>query len=115
LRNYRDKFDIIADILQIAKKNPKKTRIMYQANLSYKVFKKYLAEIVSAALILYIIDERCYTLTDKGKEFLILYYEYSKVNTLVQKKLKAVQKRRKSLEKLCTSDKWASVQKIPFT
>jgi len=112
LRNYRDKFDIIADILQIAKKNPKKTQIMYQANLSYKVFKKYLTEIVSATLVSYMADERCYTLTDKGKNFLILYYEYSKVNTLVQKKLKAAQKRKEYLEKLCSSDNWESVQNI---
>ena len=114
MRNYRDKFDIIADILQIAKKNPKKTQIMYQANLSYKVFKKYLTEIVSATLVSYMTDGRCYALTDKGKKFLILYSEYSKVNTLVQKKLKAAQKRKESLEKLCSSDNWDSVKNIPF-
>jgi hypothetical protein len=32
LRNYRRKLDIIADILQVAKEDARKTQIMYQAN-----------------------------------------------------------------------------------
>ena len=58
MRNYRDKFDIIADILKISKRNPKKTQIMYQANLSYKVLKKYLSETIESSLLSYKVDER---------------------------------------------------------
>ena len=43
--NYRGKLDIIADILRVVSGNAKKTQIMYQANLSYRVLQKYLAEI----------------------------------------------------------------------
>jgi predicted transcriptional regulator len=39
--NYRDKLDIIADILTVASRNAKRTQIMYQANLSYKVLCDY--------------------------------------------------------------------------
>ena len=106
MRNYRDKFDIIADILQIVKKNPKKTQIMYQANLSYKVFKKYLTEIIDVGLISYKADARYYVLTDKGRELLVRFEEYSNANKLLQKKLKVVQKKRESLAKLCTTKNW---------
>jgi len=112
LRNYRDRFDIIADILQIAKRNPKKTQIMYQANLSYKVFKKYLNELLKADLILYIEPERCYALTNKGKEFLVFYSEYYQANIIVNKKLEDVQNRKEILEKLCDSKDWKSLKHV---
>ena len=101
MRSYRDRYEIIADILEIAKRNPKKTQIMYQANLSYKVCKKYLSEIENASLIFYLGEERCYTLTEKGKEFLELYDKYSKDNMFLQKKLKDVHVKQEMLEKLC--------------
>jgi predicted transcriptional regulator len=101
LRNYRDKFDIIADILKIAKRNPKKTQIMYQANLSYTVLKKYLARIMQSSLISYENEEHCYSLTDKGQKFLVLYEEYSKANNLLQKRAKDTHIKKTSLEKLC--------------
>jgi len=114
LRNYRDRFDIIADILRITKKNPKKTQIMYQANLSYKVFKKYLYELLKADLILYIEAERCYTLTDKGKEFLFFYSEYYQANIIVNKKLEDVHKRKEILEKLCDTKDRKSLKNMPI-
>ena len=46
--NYRGKLDIIADILTVASQNAKRTQIMYQANLSYKVMMRYLDEVVAA-------------------------------------------------------------------
>jgi len=101
LRNYRDKFDIIADILNITKRNPKKTQIMYQANLSYKVLKKYLAEIMTSSLISYKHKENCYSLTSKGQRFLVLYKEYSKANNLLRKRAKDALAKKVSLEKLC--------------
>jgi predicted transcriptional regulator len=43
--------DIIADILQVVSQNAKKTQIMYQANLSYRVLQRYLRNITEASLI----------------------------------------------------------------
>ena len=91
LKNYRDRFDIIADILKIVKRKPKKTQIMYQANLSYTVLKKYLTHIIDNGLIFYETDSRYYVLTDKGKEVLIRYEEYSNANKIVQKEIKSAQ------------------------
>ena len=108
LRNYRDRLDIIADILKIAMKNPKKTQIMYQANLSYKVLKKYLTEIMDVAFVSYVADERCYVLTEKGRVFLVLYAEYLKANTIIQNKLREVQNKKAILEKIFDNTTWQS-------
>jgi len=101
LGNYRGRLDIIADILNVASRNPKKTQIMYQANLSYKVLQRYLAEIVGSSLIGYENDKQCYKLTDKGREFLEAYQKYSKTNKHVEKRLNDVASKKKVLLDLC--------------
>ncbi len=93
--------DIIADILNIASRDAKKTQIMYQANLSYKVLQKYLAEVAGAQLICFEDARQRYSLTDKGREFLAAYEKYSKSNKHVEKKLTDVETKRKALEELC--------------
>ena len=65
--SYRCKLDIIADILTVATRKPKKTQIMYQANLSFRVLQKYLAEISGASLICFEDETQCYALTVKGQ------------------------------------------------
>ena len=101
--NYRSRLDIIADILHIASKNAKKTQIMYQANLSYTVLQKYIAEIARASLINFEDEKRCYTLTVKGQEFLNAYQEYFKTNSNLEKRLNDVRTKKNVLEKLCSS------------
>ncbi|MFB0567423.1 MAG: winged helix-turn-helix domain-containing protein, partial [Candidatus Bathyarchaeia archaeon] len=69
---YRDRLQIVADILAITSRGAKKTQIMYQANLSYKLLCKYLDEVMTAGLV------NCengdsYVLAPKGKEFLSKY------------------------------------------
>ena len=74
--NYRDRLDIIADILNVASRDAKKTQIMYQANLSYKVLQRYLNEIIDASLIKFENNQQLYKLTFKGQEYLEAYKEY---------------------------------------
>ena len=97
---YRGKLDIIADILTVASRNPKKTQIMYQANLSFRVLQKYLAEVSGASLICFEDETHCYSLTLKGKEFLEAYMQYSKTNRHAEKIIGEVNSKRQSLEKL---------------
>jgi predicted transcriptional regulator len=104
LGNYRGRLDIIADVLRVVSGNAKKTQIMYQANLSYRVLQKYLAEITGASLICFEDGERCYVLTDKGRAFLDAYEEYSKTNRHVAKRLNDVRTKKNVLEKLCSSE-----------
>ncbi len=100
--NYRGRLDIIADILHVASRNAKKTQIMYQANLSYKVLQRYLAEITGASLINFEDDKQCYMLTAKGREFLDAYQIYSKTNRHMEKRLNDISTKKKVLEELCS-------------
>jgi predicted transcriptional regulator len=104
LGNYRGRLDIIADILHVVSGNAKKTQIMYQANLSYAVLQKYLAEITGASLISFEDKRRCYILTTKGQEFLEAYQEYFKTNRQVEKRVDDVRTKKDFLEKLCSSE-----------
>jgi predicted transcriptional regulator len=101
LGSYRNRLDIIADILFVVKRgSAKKTQIMYGANLSYAVLTKYLAEVVKACLIRFESGTRCYVLTEKGKEFLERYREYSRRNKHVERQLNDVEAKKKVLEEL---------------
>jgi predicted transcriptional regulator len=101
LVNYRDRLDIIADILNVVSREAKKTQIMYQANLSYKVLQRYLHEIVEASLISFENRNQCYLLTGKGHEYLIAYKEYARLSKSMEKRLNDFSTKRKILENLC--------------
>jgi predicted transcriptional regulator len=101
---YRGRLDIIADILDVASRNPKKTQIMYQANLSYSVLQRYLAEITDAQLISFESERQSYSLTDKGRSFLDAYETYSKTSKHVEKRLSDVATKKKVLEALCPDE-----------
>ena len=100
MRNYRTKIDIIADILEAASKNAKKTQIMYQANLSFKVLQKYLKRTIDASLINFQEEDRYYILTSKGKVFLDSYKEYSKSNKNIENQVKKLLIKKRFLENL---------------
>ncbi len=93
--------DIIADILTVASQSAKRTQIMYQANLSYKILCKYLDEVTSASLLHFEDKQQRYVLTGKGKEFLAAYQEYFKTNKTVKKRLDDMRTQRKVLEQMC--------------
>jgi len=103
LGSYRGRLDIIADILHVVSQNAKKTQIMYQANLSYKVLTKYLTEVSEASLIDFEDKKRCYVLTAKGREFLEAYKEYSRDNRHLERRLNEINGKKKVLEELCSS------------
>lgn len=102
--SYRGRLDIIADILQVVSQNAKKTQIMYQANLNYKVLQRYLKNITSASLIDFEDTEQCYVLTTKGQEFLEAYKEYAKTNESIAKRLNDANIKKKCLEELCLKE-----------
>lgn len=101
--SYRGRLEIIADILHVVSQNPKKTQIMYRANLSYKVLTRYLTEVSEASLINFEDEKQCYRLTTKGREFLEVYKEYSKGNRHIEKRLNEINGKKKILEELCSS------------
>jgi predicted transcriptional regulator len=99
--NYRDRLDIIADILNVTGHNAKKTQIMYQANLSYSVLQRYLSEVAAASLVSFESQSQSFVLTSKGREFLQAYKKYNKSSQHVEKRLSEVAAKKKLLEKLC--------------
>lgn len=103
LGSYRSRIHIIADILNVADKGAKKTQIMYQANLSYKLLTKYLTEVIESYLIRFEYKRQCYVLTTKGQEFLQIYKEYMRRNKHVERQLDDVRVKRKTLERLCSN------------
>lgn len=100
LGSYRGKLDIIADILNVASRNPKKTQIMYQANLNFHLLQKYLAEMSTASLICFEDETQCYALTPKGQEFLEIYRQYTKTNRHAEKIIGEVNSKKHTLENL---------------
>ena len=74
---YRDRLQIIADILSVVRGGAKKTHVMYGANLSFTLLKRYLTEVLDAGLVRRD-DEDCYRLTVRGQSFLDRFGEYSK-------------------------------------
>lgn len=102
--SYRSRLDIVADILRVASGNAKKTQIMYQANLSYKILTKYLTEVSKTSLIDFENEKQCYVLTARGREFLEAYKEYSRDKMHIEKRLNEINGKKKVLEELCSSE-----------
>jgi len=102
--NYRERLDIIADILGVANPRAKKTKIMYQANLSYKILLKYLGELIEASLLEFENEQQFYMLTQKGQDFLQVYEKYSRTNKSIEPYLDNIRTTKKRLEDLCSSN-----------
>jgi len=71
----RNDLDICADILQVAKAGAKKTQIVYQANLNFKIVKKYLSRLIDTGMLSNVQENRLYTTTNRGNTFLEQYAE----------------------------------------
>ena len=97
--NYRDRLQIIADILTVVSKEARKTQIMYQANLSYRLLCRYLDEVTKTGLIV-LQDTDRYILSEKGKEYLDKHEEYSKRCDNLEKQRFSANDARLSLERL---------------
>ena len=94
---YRNRLQIIADILSIVTKKTKKTHVMYQAILSYKLLSKYLKELLEAHLITH--NDNLYVITPKGEEFLITFAEYCRLQNDLENLLKLIHSRKTVLER----------------
>lgn len=71
--------DIAAEILRIALKGAIKTRIMYNALLSFPQLKEYLEMLVDTGLLEYSREGRKYHTTEKGRSFLTMYNEVGRI------------------------------------
>jgi predicted transcriptional regulator len=78
---YRDRNEIIAQILESANGNPiRLTKIMYDVYLSHGLTKEYVRLLIEKGLMEYLDGERTFKTTDKGMNFLRIH---NKVQGLV--------------------------------
>jgi predicted transcriptional regulator len=67
----RSNLEITAEILKIARGGSNKTRIVYSANLNFKMLSEYLARLEAAGLVSYSLNNGgLIKTTSKGKEYL---------------------------------------------
>jgi predicted transcriptional regulator len=90
-RRNRNRIQIAADILEIARNGSRKTRIMYLGNLSYELLRKYLDLMVKSQLLeLEGRSKQCYVTTKKGRSFLEEFAELQHYSELVAVKKQAL-------------------------
>jgi len=99
----RRRLDIVRDMLSAASVRVKKTRVMYQANLSYGQVEKYLKGLLESGLV-ECDDDSCYLITGKGKEFLQMYADYLERCSRIGEEINGARKDRLLLENMCFSN-----------
>ena len=89
---YRNRIDIIAQLLDTASSPTTKTKMMYKALLSYEQLKEYLVMLTENDLIIYDKKSGRFSTTNKGYEFIKRYEHLTKligpVPTIVAKEEK---------------------------
>lgn len=79
----RSHIDIVAEILHIARKGARKTRIVYGANLNFKLLDQYLKRLEKAGLVTRDIAETgIIKTTEKGKKYLQHYEGFKEFEIL---------------------------------
>lgn len=91
----RDRVSIIAAILEAANSGATKTRIMFNANLSFMLLEKYLNLSVNACFIR--VEGSTYKLTERGQEYLKQYRLFKDRYLLAQELLEALDNEREKL------------------
>ena len=81
VHRYRNRVDIIAQLLDAASNPTTKTKMMYKAMLSYEQLKEYLVMLTENDLIAYDNPSRRFTTTNKGYEFVKRYEELNNLIT----------------------------------
>jgi predicted transcriptional regulator len=79
----RDRLEIIADILEIAKEGQLKTRILYDGNLSFVQLNEYLGFMIKMGFLEVNMEyeKRNYRTTNRGLKYLESYEEISSLIT----------------------------------
>jgi predicted transcriptional regulator len=92
MHRYRNRIDIIAQLLDAARSPTSKTKLVYKALLSYEQLKEYLVMLRENDLIAYDKPSGRFSTTNKGYEFMKRYEDLSKligpITTIVAKKEK---------------------------
>jgi predicted transcriptional regulator len=77
--NYRSRTEIVAMILDAANGGATKTKIMYNAVLSYNQLKEYLTVLIENGLIEYLGGNKIFKTTEKGLNLLKIHNEMTEL------------------------------------
>jgi predicted transcriptional regulator len=102
MARYRRRFEIMADMLKVAVRGAKKTRIMYSANLSYGLLEKYLVETVRVGFLSF--EDNVYRTTEKGLRFLERYEFYSGRYSKFEKDFNSLRREMEVLDSMCSHE-----------
>ena len=110
LGKHRSRLKILANILSVINNNKgaKKTQIMYQAYLSYKLLVQYLTDVTEAGLVI-CAEGNYYKITQKGEKFLAKFVEYDKSRETLNKELDYIADQKSTLEEMCHNTEVADV------
>lgn len=101
-RSNRSSLDIVKDILSVALVKARKTRIMYQANLSYVQVQKYLHDLLEKELLGHD-GNSFYFVTRKGQQFLKLYDEHAELSKQLEEQMEQFNRDRMRLDQMCSN------------
>jgi predicted transcriptional regulator len=104
----RDRLSIVAAILEVAYSGANKTRIMFNANLSFKLLEKYLEVVVGSGFVR--LEGSRYELTERGREFLKRYRDYAMRYVEAQKLLEDLGCERDELDLMCEVSRIRSLE-----
>jgi len=102
LGKHRSRLQILESILSVISDNEgaKKTQIMYQAYLSYKLLTRYLNDVLTSGLV--VCDNyNCFKLTPKGEMFLSKFNKYSRFRENMDEQINHVEDQKMLLEDMC--------------
>jgi len=78
----RDRTEIIGLILQALEGEPlTRSKIMYQVMLAFNQATAYTSLLIEQGLLSYVMLDKKYAITDKGRQFLVLYNEIDRLLT----------------------------------
>lgn len=100
----RSSLDIVRDMLSVVTESSRKTRILYDAHLNYRLLEKYLKILLENGL-LKCVDGSCYLITKKGKDFLQNYEEYIDRCKKIGEEIEGARKEKLALKNLCFNNK----------
>lgn len=101
---YRNKIEIVADILRSVSNGALKTHIMYSCNLSYKLLRQYITDVMKADLVSKN-NRNYYVITKKGRVFLSKFEDYVRHSEKVNKKIDEIDQQREFLENMILGGK----------
>ncbi len=98
---YRSRIDLAAEVLSATLRVGKKTRIMNLGNLNFKQLNDYMKMLIAAGLLTFNSESDTYSITERGRKFLVVFKSYRQHTTESEKKMGIVAARKFQLEQMC--------------